>query len=890
MNDVILFHVLREIQIIGTVKTQATPLVHRYITLKGLRQVTHISQVTSDQVWINDDGTLILTNTEGDTLHQLTDVEKYKCGIHTTTISCDLIYIDDYHNINKFSIDNKTKSILIKRTAPWRRQCVYCSPSNGDLLVASTTPYTAKVTRHDDTGQHIQTIQHFNGQELYGLPAYITENRNGDIIVSDWNRYAIMVTDREGVYRFVYPEPSSSSKVELYGICTDALSNILVSDPSTSAVHMIDKDGQFLSLIQTRKLGIGGAKGLSYDEKNHLLWIGSEFNNRVCVYRYIDRQDYLTDHCNSNQKQEFQNYQTIQIMDKPEVSTECKVRQGSQCQGDTEFYCNTCKHELCIQCKERHVIDLDTIYHDVVIYREKYEYIPKQETCVRHSGRIHHLYCQSCELPICLQCKGHKKHHILDIRTAYKTNRQQNKEIIQIIRSQTLYNSCFLLAGIKTDIKTCHTEISNRQSEMSVKAQRLKNLIQNILYDVKIRYASYMMNRLKQQKRKMNRHLTSIENYEHRSEQSANRPVKFLLFLNKPRFLKIKDTPHLTQHALLSLVEEINKKDVVKLGEIQITERGKREVRNESLLKLMSTPVLQKSVEVTGVRGVDHLSFVTSDQVWVSDMYNNLILTNTAGDRLYHLTDRSGSGYGGLYTVNGISDLIYVDEDRNITKLSKDKGTKYILIKYTEPWKPRCIYCSPCNGDILVGMRNADSDTAKVSRYNDTGELSQTIHHNNSGQELYGIPRYITENRNGDVIVSDYYFEAIVVIEREGKHRFSYTGPPVGPRVAPRGVCTDALSHILVCDYNTNTIQMIDKNGQFLSLILTDQQEEPYSLGYDDRAHLLWVGSNRNNRVCVYRYIERHDHLTGNSNYEGCSKSSWTSVISFILNAILYSN
>lgn len=113
----------------------------------------------------------------------------------------------------------------------------------------------------------------------------------------------------------------------------------------------------------------------------------------------------------------------------------------------------------------------------------------------------------------------------------------------------------------------------------------------------------------------------------------------------------------------------------------------------------------------------------------------------------------------------------------------------------------------------------------------------------------------------------DYGSGAVVVTERGGRHRFSYTGHPSGSGLRPRGICTDALSHILVCDGRTNTVQMIDKDGQFLSHLLTESQEmgRPCSLSYDVNTHRLWVGSWDNNKVCVYRYITRQDALTGKS-------------------------
>ncbi|XP_061186393.1 uncharacterized protein LOC133194454 [Saccostrea echinata] len=549
-------------------------------------------------------------------------------------------------------------------------------------------------------------------------------------------------------------------------------------------------------------------------------------------------------------------------MNKLGFGTHCKIRHCFECLGTTEFYCKMCENDLCEQCKERHISDLETLNHDVVIYREKYKYIPRRETCVKHPNIIYKLYCQSCELPVCFRCSKHRKHQTVDIRAEYKTKRQQHRKFIHI-RSETLYNNSFLLAGIYDNLKDCHTEFSNFQSEMSAKARILKNLINTMICDV----LHYMTHRLPKQKRNMNRLLVSIEKFEHGFEKSANRPVKFLLFLTKNKVHEINKTPKLTQHAQISLTEEkIRLDDVNKLLiEIQVIETGKRQVRNECLLKLMSSPVLHRSVTVTDVHEVRHISPLTSDLVWISEDCN-LILTNIGGDTLHRLRDIWPNSYG-AHTVNKTGDLIYIDRDYNIKKLSKDSKTKTSLIEKPESWRPESVYFSPSNGDLLVGMWSTDS--AKVTRYSDTGQQIKTIQLNNKGQKLYTIPRYITENRNGDVIVSDFLDfgrGAVVVTERGGQHRFSYTGPPSGVDIWPRGVCTDALSHILVGDLVTGTVQMIDKDGQFLCLLATEQgSDTPWGLSYDDKTHLLWVESY-NNIVCVYRYIERQDYRTRNCN------------------------
>eukprot|EP00105_Crassostrea_gigas_P035237 XP_019919385.1 PREDICTED: uncharacterized protein LOC109617550 [Crassostrea gigas] len=149
----------------------------------------------------------------------------------------------------------------------------------------------------------------------------------------------------------------------------------------------------------------------------------------------------------------------------------------------------------------------------------------------------------------------------------------------------------------------------------------------------------------------------------------------------------------------------------------------------------------------------------------------------------------------------------------------------------------------------------------KVTRYNQSGELTQTISHDNTWLQLYNALTYVIENNNGDVVVSDE--TALVVTERGGRYRFSYTRHQKGSGLLPRGICTDAQSHILVCDDKTKTVQMIDRDSQFMPILLTKSQliGKPCSLSYDVNTHSLWVGSY-NNKVYVYRYIGKEDALT----------------------------
>lgn len=265
-------------------------------------------------------------------------------------------------------------------------------------------------------------------------------------------------------------------------------------------------------------------------------------------------------------------------------------------------------------------------------------------------------------------------------------------------------------------------------------------------------------------------------------------------------------------------------------NEILTPETEHPQERKEELKETEPPKKLPISPKVTGIVCCHHISCVTPDRSWVSER-KHLILTNKAGKTLHHLKDLCREFHSGLHTVNSDGELFYINEDYNIKKLSRDlqNSTLFLetaasrkvplIMNWVPPtlgqdvlwtpqfvkwpsstgdqnstWRPGCVCWSPTTEGILVGMYKEDPDKGKIARYNQTGQLTQTIQYNDKELELYRGPRFITENNNGDVVVSD--DDAVVVTDREGRYRFSYTGYPPESGLLPQGICTDELSHI----------------------------------------------------------------------------------------------
>lgn len=236
-----------------------------------------------------------------------------------------------------------------------------------------------------------------------------------------------------------------------------------------------------------------------------------------------------------------------------------------------------------------------------------------------------------------------------------------------------------------------------------------------------------------------------------------------------------------------------------------------------------------------------HLSLVSTDELWVSDD-KNLVLINSTGKSIHHIKDVSTNRYCGIHTVAGDGKLIYINKEYDIMKLSTVMKTKTKLISLNNSaWRPLSVYCSPFTGNILVGVTKNNPRTGIVMHYNRHGEKTNDMSHNNSGQTLYSKPAYITENSNGDIVVSDSGLNNVVVTDRRGKYRFSYTSHRPFSHRQFYGVCCDGQSNILICDFYSKYVHVINKNGHFLSHFQLSEMGGACCLSFDAITNRLYA-------------------------------------------------
>lgn len=195
-----------------------------------------------------------------------------------------------------------------------------------------------------------------------------------------------------------------------------------------------------------------------------------------------------------------------------------KVRQCLKCAGDTEYSCLSCPSDLCAECRENHIHDLDTIDHNVVIYRGKInQNSAEHEVCPKHSDNDYEMYCEPCELPVCFYCAEHRTHKWRNIQRVYQIKRQHHSKTFQNIRNQAILYMRVYLPEIKADVKFCHTQFCLYRSKMLAKVQKIINGLGEELHNVNFKHTCLT------QKIKTMKHLTIIQSFVQKYEQSGRK-------------------------------------------------------------------------------------------------------------------------------------------------------------------------------------------------------------------------------------------------------------------------------------------------------------------------------------------------------------------------------
>lgn len=301
---------------VGSTESQPSPRCYRYNMTQGKSQGQHVTpsvtmEMTCDNlqhlccsadgtVWVCRRPQILQLDRKGQTL-LLLEVKIEICGLAAGSKD-DLIFTDGKNKrliYTRFDGDIITKKVM--STNDWFPIGI-CFAENGDIVVGLFLPSArGRVTRYSEDGDVISAVEHDNhGDQLYSFPAFVTENGNGDIVVSDHLRRAVIVVDRWGRYRFTYTADKLNRPDAVpflpFGVCCDSLLNIIVADSCNDCLHLVSVNGEFLYILLNKSSGLYRPVALSMS-KNEKLFVGDR--NGIKIFK-LDRQQVSTEDSKSS--------------------------------------------------------------------------------------------------------------------------------------------------------------------------------------------------------------------------------------------------------------------------------------------------------------------------------------------------------------------------------------------------------------------------------------------------------------------------------------------------------------------------------------------------------------------------------------------------------------
>ncbi|XP_062618141.1 uncharacterized protein LOC134279747 [Saccostrea cucullata] len=189
-----------------------------------------------------------------------------------------------------------------------------------------------------------------------------------------------------------------------------------------------------------------------------------------------------------------------------------------------------------------------------------------------------------------------------------------------------------------------------------------------------------------------------------------------------------------------------------------------------------------------------------------------------------------------LYSINQGSLL------KSITTKSGDEPHDIAVTKSGD-----LVYADNIDGTVNIVKNEKIEEVIKLQDWFD-----------DKGKPLYSTGnRYMTENRNLDICVSNWRAKAVMVVNQAGKLRFRYTGHTPSLKnnsFDPLGITTDSQSHILTADYYNNCVHIIDQDGQFLRYIDCGLSK-PCGLCTDTNDNLFVADQYRKRQVKEIKYL-----------------------------------
>lgn len=533
---------------------------------------------------------------------------------------------------------------------------------------------------------------------------------------------------------------------------------------------------------------------------------------------------------------------------------------------ETPLYCENCHINLCKDCILKHVSDPSTV-HNVVAFKQYCDTL-NHRMCLNHPTKQSDLRCEQCDIAVCRLCisKEHLGHKPIAILNTFESKKEVLQRDLQELEKYIFPK----YSSVASSILFQKAEINKNSQKLKIILtergeawhKEIDNLIKNLksdLDEMEHKYLAVLNEKEYEIKRTMSEITKNIDfikallksadvcrvsEYKSRNGEFRKLPPKLKVSL--PKFLprEITTDQLMQQFGSLSPLSLTTEEEYCPIE----TERVKSSTLDRSLLDI---PLIMTSFDTESTNLIS-LACLNDLEVWALGGDSIMKLYSYRGEQLKKVETKLKENPCDIaLTMSG--ELVYADYRESTVNIVRNTEIQSVISLLG--WKPRNV-TSTLSGDLLVVMCCDDFKQTKVVRYSDLNE-KQSIQYNDNGKPLYssGCIKYITENRNLDICVSDRDANAVVAVNRNGKFLFNYTFSPNAKPFTPTGITTDSQSRILTADSTNNCIHIIHQKGQFLRLIENCFLLSPWGLSVDARDN-LFVAENDSSRVKKIQYCK----------------------------------
>ncbi|XP_061173728.1 uncharacterized protein LOC133182895 [Saccostrea echinata] len=468
--------------------------------------------------------------------------------------------------------------------------------------------------------------------------------------------------------------------------------------------------------------------------------------------------------------------------------------------------------------------------HDVVKYSELNK--TKEENCLTHPKQQCCAFCSTCDIPICLLCVSikHRTHEIMELSekaddlSDFISKENERLQSMESELENFLDHTSKKIEGLPQVYQQSKDDVTTQARKWHKEIERTKKKIHEDLDKMQEKNIALLL----MQKTEFEKILKKLKNLKRSAfNLSKSKDVSGLMKLKVDlENLKIPSSEEKTQTAYFQPCKLDENYIATHFGYINIeTFESYKLSIDDSEDKVQSQ---RQSLDVPTVLFTFDTGFpadkssghrlnsivpLGEDRVWTGGHSNELKLFDFQGRLLDTITISALGYYLTLYDGH----IVYSDpKNHTVMKIiNREVDTLF----HTGEFQPQGITCTIA-GNLLVCLCTSGKKESKIVRYSTSGEVIHEIQHDSQHQPLFSYAVHVVENGN-DICVADWGKEALIVVDKYGVFRFSYSGNRASKyKFHATSITTDSMHHIIITDAHNDKIHMLKRNGQFLRYII----------------------------------------------------------------------